>query len=194
MNHMILMISILMCIGCQPSHTTEAQKSELKRQVKAQVQPSSAKALGSVQDVGATLIAYETTLDKTIQVLSGSDDAKIIKDQAVKLFKLGRVLTRYVRSKKPECSEYLSSLLSVNDALLKLSPQEIEAGYHRDGRLPKNPNPTCHHAKDLMVHPATVIVLNQVTPRVKVELMLREVLELKGHLSEIKKLSDVPKH
>jgi hypothetical protein len=79
--------------------------------------------------------------------------------------------------------------LKVDQGLLKLTPEAIESGYHRDGRLPKNDNPVCHHAKDLMVHPATVVVLNTQTPRVERVLMQKEVIELKGHLHEVQNMA-----
>jgi hypothetical protein len=194
MNYVRLMICILSIVGCQPTTTTVTPKTKQPDTSEDKTQRPLSKSVVNSLDINKTLRNYETALDKSIQVLSRDNDIKTVDAQAMELFKLGRLLTRYVSTTQTECNEYLSRLLSVDEALLELSPEVIEAGYHRDGRLPKSPSPKCYHAKDLMVHPATVFVLNKVTPRPKSELMLREVVELKGHLDEIKNLVEGQNH
>jgi hypothetical protein len=128
-------------------------------------------------------------LDTLLGTLADANDPKVVNLQARQLFTLSKkILTDFVKA-KPECAHYLQALLKVDQGLLKLTPEAIESGYHRDGRLPKNDNPVCHHAKDLMVHPATVVVLNTQTPRVERVLMQKEVIELKGHLHEVQNMA-----
>ena len=56
----------------------------------------------------------------------------------------------------PQCTEYLSALLNVADTIATLPLDDIESGYHADGKLPPLKDGACYHAKDLLVHPATV--------------------------------------
>ncbi|UTW46932.1 hypothetical protein [Bacterioplanoides sp. SCSIO 12839] len=59
-------------------------------------------------------------------------------------------------AKYPECTEYLTALKQAADKIPALPLAEIESGYHADGKLPELKNAQCYHAKDLLVHPATV--------------------------------------
>lgn len=56
----------------------------------------------------------------------------------------------------PQCTEYLTALLNAADTIATLPLDEIESGYHADGKLPPLKDGACYHAKDLLVHPATV--------------------------------------
>ena len=47
-------------------------------------------------------------------------------------------------------------LNEVATVIASLPLAEIDSGYHRDAKLPKFDDPVCYHAKDLLVHPATV--------------------------------------
>ena len=56
----------------------------------------------------------------------------------------------------PQCDEYLTAVSKAADIIPTLPLNEIESGYHADGKLPKLTDANCYHAKDLLVHPATV--------------------------------------
>ena len=58
--------------------------------------------------------------------------------------------------KYPECDAYLTALKDAAAFIPTLPLEEIESGYHADGKLPPLKNAQCYHAKDLLVHPATV--------------------------------------
>lgn len=58
--------------------------------------------------------------------------------------------------KYPECDDYLTALKNAAAIIPTLPLEEIESGYHADGKLPPLTNAQCYHAKDLLVHPATV--------------------------------------
>ena len=58
--------------------------------------------------------------------------------------------------KYPQCTEYLTALKNAANVIPTLPLDEIESGYHADGKLPKFDDANCYHAKDLLVHPATV--------------------------------------
>ncbi len=76
--------------------------------------------------------------------------------QAKELVELSKPLLARFEQQYPQCNEYLAALNNVADTLVDLPLEEIESGYHADGKLPPLPTAECYHAKDLLVHPATV--------------------------------------
>jgi hypothetical protein len=60
----------------------------------------------------------------------------------------------------PHCAPYLEAALAVRERWPQLDHEAIERDYHHDGALPKIDNAGfCYHMKDLITHPATVLVL-----------------------------------
>ena len=104
-----------------------------------------------------------------------------LKDLSVEI--LGGFAVRY-----PACGPYLRAALRVTTKLDSLSLEEIERDYHADGALPEAPD-FCYHAKDLVVHPATVILL---TRESDTELtrgrISAEMQEVRAHLGQVRKL------
>lgn len=76
--------------------------------------------------------------------------------KAKALVELSKPLLASFEVQYPQCSDYLKALNDVADSLAELPLEEIESGYHADGKLPPLPTAECYHAKDLLVHPATV--------------------------------------
>ena len=61
---------------------------------------------------------------------------------------------------RPDCREYLEKALALHEIWTTLSAEDIEAGYHKDGALPKIEDAAaCYHMKDLIVHPITAQAL-----------------------------------
>lgn len=92
-------------------------------------------------------------------------------------------------AKQPVCKEYLGAALAAAKDMMKLSLDEIERDYHADGKLPAVKSAACYHAKDLLVHPATMAVIAKTADdskatRKQIEHELEEVLE---HFSQVKK-------
>ena len=87
----------------------------------------------------------------------------------------------------PECKEYLDAIAAVGDTLKDMALEEIESGYHADGKLPKMPSADCYHGKDLVVHPATVSALAKAglsTPESRHDAK-KEIVEVLGHLTAV---------
>lgn len=40
-----------------------------------------------------------------------------------------------------------------------MSLDELEQGYHDGNKLPELPDPVCYHGKELMLHPARVLII-----------------------------------
>lgn len=184
MKTVALSISFILLFGCQGQSEKTPKAPNKVESVKAQSEALEKKSLKHSPPASA-VAKYSAALDSLLGTLAGKNEPKMVDAKARQLFTLSQTIITEFINVKPECAEYLRALLKVEESLLKLTPETIESGYHRDGLLPKNEQPVCHHAKDLMVHPATVVILNMQTPRVDRVLMQKEVIELKGHLHEV---------
>ncbi len=58
----------------------------------------------------------------------------------------------------PDCSPLLERILAKSEEMTELNLESIERGYHEGEWLPQAPD-HCHAAKELIVHPATVVVI-----------------------------------
>ncbi|MEM9102881.1 MAG: hypothetical protein AAGB12_11225 [Pseudomonadota bacterium] len=92
-------------------------------------------------------------------------------------------------AKNPQCKEYIQAALKASNRMLDLTLDEIEKDYHADGKLPAMKNVSCYHAKDLLVHPATVVVIaKRLKDEPKTRLQLKaEIDEVLEHFSQVKK-------
>ena len=88
----------------------------------------------------------------------------------------------------PPCGAYLNAAMRVSEKLDVLSLEEIERDYHADGALPEAPD-FCYHAKDLVVHPATVILLSREpdTPLTRGRINA-EIQEVRAHIGQVERL------
>ena len=110
-----------------------------------------------------------------------------IEQQAKQLVDLSKPLLADFKAKYPQCSEYLNTLDAAADSMADLPLAEIESGYHSDGLLPALPDANCYHAKDLLVHPATVQAMAKLGLKSKedwqqAEAEIEEVIE---HFSQV---------
>jgi hypothetical protein len=71
--------------------------------------------------------------------------------------------------------------------MANLSLEAIESGYHADGLLPPLKDATCYHAKDLLVHPATVQAMARIgmTKDEQWKQAIHEIEEVLAHLSAV---------
>ena len=85
----------------------------------------------------------------------------------------------------------MSAAIKAADEMLTISVDEIERDYHADGKLPPVKDAACYHAKDLLVHPATVVVLaaNQTHDQKTKEQMHHEIEEVLEHFGQVKQLA-----
>ena len=123
-----------------------------------------------------------------MKLITDKADASAINALSLELTKIGAEITQDVVKNRPACKPYLDALIAAAPTLHTLTAEAIERDYHKDGKLPKSPSEDCHHAKDLVVHPATVSVLVRAEPRAQPEEMLREMIEVKGHAHKTRAL------
>ena len=112
-----------------------------------------------------------------------------IDKSSAKLVNLAKeILPAFSRS-NPACKEYLDAVMAAADTMQQSTLKEIEADYHADGKLPAFTDGNCYHAKDLLVHPATVVVMAKTLKDTKAnrEKMAHELAEVIEHLGLVQK-------
>jgi hypothetical protein len=137
------------------------------------------------------LANYEIEAKKLITMAGTAGDAKdTIDQQTVKLMNLSETVINSARFRLPQCDEYLVKAMELKGMLKNISHETLEKNYHMDGALPKAPL-ECYHAKDLFVHPATVLVLTRDDPDLNVatrESINAEITEVLGHMEMVRQL------
>ena len=95
--------------------------------------------------------------------------------------------------KQPVCADYINAAMTAADTMLALSVEQIEEDYHADGKLPDMKEAICYHAKDLLVHPATMAVISKTrADNAETRDMLRDELEeVLEHFEEVKRDSGI---
>ena len=130
---------------------------------------------------------YKEQANNLIKALEGDTPAYKILKLSEELTRTGISFIPRIIINNPECKEYLEAVREVAPKLKSLPLEEIESGYHADGKLPKTPSPKCYHGKDLVVHPATVSALAReglATPESR-ENAKHEIIEVLAHLSAV---------
>lgn len=95
-------------------------------------------------------------------------------------------LIERVRANQAECVPMLDKILKDKNKMTQISLKEIETQYHEGAALPEAPE-NCYLAKELAVHPATVIILSKLAPNdERREQMKDEIAEVLAHLDELK--------
>jgi hypothetical protein len=129
-----------------------------------------------------SLAQYKKTLDQAVTHLKNSSSPAKIKPKIEELFKLSQTITKSYAQRYGDCEAYLSKALAVADQMPQMKLETIERDYHQDHALPKA-GTHCYHVKDLLVHPATVLVLMSQSPEKHQQQMYRELAELDAHLT-----------
>lgn len=114
-----------------------------------------------------------------------------LNNDAQQLTRLSTELLPQFIEANEECKQYLSVAINSVDVMLNLSLEQIEADYHADGKLPAMNDVKCYHAKDLLVHPATVAVIaNKLPENDESRAMIHdEIAEVLEHLKQVQQAS-----
>lgn len=103
-----------------------------------------------------SLEKYKLEAQTLLADIREKKQANELEKSSAELVSTSKVLLAEFVTKYPQCKTYLDALNTAADVIPTLPLEEIETGYHADGKLPKYDDPVCYHAKDLLVHPATV--------------------------------------
>ncbi|MFW7380666.1 MAG: hypothetical protein ACOH5I_17770 [Oligoflexus sp.] len=127
-----------------------------------------------------TFRRYADHLQASLTAIEKRESGAELEKNVKPMFQLSKSILKEYASKHKDCQEYLEKTLTAADAMLKLSLERIEKDYHADGALPKAPN-HCYQVKDLLVHPATVLVLLSKSDEQAYKQMHSELAELDAH-------------
>jgi hypothetical protein len=111
------------------------------------------------QEALDALTRYESEARALVASLE-SGGAGDVDGQARSLMALSRTILGEFAVTHPVCGPYFHASFGLEDRLGAITSDEVEREYHADAKLPAAP-PFCYHAKDLFVHPATVLVLRR---------------------------------
>ncbi|EQC51229.1 hypothetical protein [Bacteriovorax sp. DB6_IX] len=98
----------------------------------------------------------------------------------------GPILLAYSK-KYPQCEGFLKGVIDSADKMQALSLHQIEKQYHDGEALPKS-DEVCFEAKELIVHPATVVIISKKKRLKKGDRrqINDEISEVLGHLEMFK--------
>lgn len=137
-------------------------------------------------DLLVLLDEYEVKMAAVIELLKESDDAAAIDAATRELVDLSLPILDSFSETFPECGDYLEASQAVVAEMDQITGEEIEKDYHQDGALPDGEG-KCYHVKDLLVHPATVVVLlREGGLEEKRESMVHEIVENQAHLGAVR--------
>ncbi|GIX32505.1 MAG: hypothetical protein KatS3mg125_0461 [Lysobacterales bacterium] len=110
-----------------------------------------------------------------------------LEERATELLRLASAIAPAFIEAQPACRAYLEAALTVKERWPLLGPESIERDFHQDGALPKGAPALCYHMKDLIVHPATVLVLLAHGVQ-DVTVLRRELDEILAHVQAVRAL------
>lgn len=130
---------------------------------------------------------YWSTANQIKKELNGSDFNRL----AVLSSQLTHISTQILPDfieKQPVCKEYITAAIKAAIPMQTMSLEDIERDYHADGKLPPMKDASCYHAKDLLVHPATISVIVKTLPDTSKnrEMVAHELEEVLEHFSQVK--------
>ena len=101
---------------------------------------------------------YQQFADQIVrEVKSGADEGKVA-EMGMHLITMARPIINNFQTAYPDCSLLLETILERSSEITELNLEMVERGYHEGELLPEAPE-HCHAAKELIVHPATVVVI-----------------------------------
>lgn len=135
----------------------------------------------------AQLDRYEEAMEALIELIENSDDAAAVEASTRELVELSLPLLEGLPAVRPMCADYLAAAAGLMEVLETISEDEIEEDFHKDGALPATDSALCYHVKDLLVHPATVLVLlREEGLEARRDDMKQEIIENRAHLGAVR--------
>lgn len=134
----------------------------------------------------STIDQYKEMVTQLHQQLLDQKPAQLEKN-AKNLVDMSKTIVIKSMQALPQCQTYLTALLNAADKIADLPIEEIESGYHADGKLPPLKDGSCYHTKDLLVHPATVQAMAKIGINTKAQWKqaAHEIEEVLEHLSAV---------
>ena len=132
---------------------------------------------------------YATQAQALSAQLKPGVDTAAAANAAESLLEIGAAIVPAFVERHPHCREYMAAALQVQDVWRQMDAATLERDFHNDGALPEVQGDanTCYHMKDLVVHPATALVLLSQSPQ-DVEGANREITEVIAHAHVVRQM------
>ena len=101
---------------------------------------------------------YKKSAQALVRDTRQGADAQKIADQAKQLIEKAKPILHTVKMKNPGCQKVLDIIVEKSLEMTQLDLESIERDYHHGAALPESDD-ECYEAKELIVHPATVVIL-----------------------------------
>lgn len=188
----------LLCLSCtlglllaacsqQPAPTATLEPADAPTASKPTPAPVTAAIAPPNASEGATGYRARATALQA-KLVPGADPA-LLQPEVEALMELGAALVPDFVARHPRCADYLDAALKVRTGWRTMDAETIERDYHHDGVLPKLDDAgVCYHMKDLVVHPATVLVLLS-APQPDFAQAQAEIAEVVEHVGFVEKTS-----
>ena len=191
-------IACLLLSGCSQKAETKSETSRDTAASKTATPQEKVSAKKTVEPAPLTaaqkavlksaVAGFKTYLEQSnglVSAIKAQEPADKVSGLASELTKTGVSLAPAVLVRFPACKAYLDAVVAAAATMHTLPLEEIESGYHKDGKLPKNTQGECYHAKDLVVHPATVVALAKggLADRAAAQ---NEIAEVLTHLDQLR--------
>ena len=145
-----------------------------------------AKPVETRAELMAALDVYDDQMTELTNLLRDGGDAAAVEASTRRLIATSVRIVRGHLAVREDCPDYLNASLKVVDRMETIGEEAMENEFHKDGALPPG-SPHCYHVKDLLVHPATVIVLlREGGLEERRQDMLREIMENRAHLGAVR--------
>ena len=101
---------------------------------------------------------YKTKANELVKLNNANASKSKLNKLGLELIAQAKPIMIAYKDVHKECGELLDFVMKKSMAMTKLNLEQIEAQYHDGEALPKSPD-SCYEAKELVVHPATVVIL-----------------------------------
>ena len=136
MNHFILLFAFFgLFISCATSQSDKVFLSQTER----------------VKD-------YQQFAGQIVREVRGGATEGEVAEMGMHLMTMARPIIGNFQTAYPDCTPLLETILARSSEITELDLEMVERGYHEGELLPEAPE-HCHAAKELIVHPATVVVI-----------------------------------
>ena len=164
MPRYVLPLALLAAAGCTPRVEEPASQAATAPMPAAQAAAPTATAPDTATE-GDGLAAYRRNAASVQARMAAGADVVELRTAAESLMEQGAALVPGYIERFPACRAYLEAAVRVRETWRTLDVATLERDYHHDGALPKVADtPICYHIKDLVVHPASALVLLGQTP------------------------------
>ena len=103
---------------------------------------------------------YKKTAASLVSLNKRNGDSSKIKTLALELIAKAKPIMKNHKTAHPQCGELLDTVMNKAAHMTNINLKAIEADYHDGKALPQSPD-ECYEAKELIVHPATVVILTK---------------------------------